>query len=43
MGDVSNDDLLQKVDELLPAVKQVNEQFQDPVSHILPVSVGCYH
>jgi hypothetical protein len=32
MGDNPSDDLLAKVDELLPAVKQVNEQFKDPVS-----------
>jgi arsenite-transporting ATPase len=30
MGDNPSDDLLAKVDELLPAVKQVNEQFKDP-------------
>ena len=33
MSGTSSDDLVQKFEELLPAVKQVNEQFRDAVSN----------
>lgn len=42
LGDMNADQLASKLEETLPVIRSVSEQFKDPVSHVAEVLLSIY-